>query len=259
MRANTPDRDDEFRSALALAGECRKVLRHVVDAPCGGDAWSTTSEGILNRTIWLLTAKIHDTFEAIVLLCEHGWGVEADILVRVILETVLNARFLKQQPDSGLFLYVEESEKETRAWLRGRDAAFDAKIKWPTEVLGVPPRTDPIAWWQDGKRRGTRRYWRNITTGEKVRYAQFGEWDKLYTRLCSGVHASGPIAGYYFSVDPEPSLYFGPKQRYSLPSLLTACVLLITHLHLLEGMFRPGIASDLERCRAQVYALMDES
>ena len=77
---------------LLAADECRSLAGRLVEQASGQPGKvSSCAEELQQLIMWMLTAKVCDTFDALVVLCRSGWGVEAGVLLRVLLETAATA------------------------------------------------------------------------------------------------------------------------------------------------------------------------
>ena len=229
-------------TALALAAEFRAVLRYAIDAmpqrvtPFSPDA-------ILSYVLQGMTASVHGSFEGAILLCSKGWGLEADVLLRQMLEAVVNLRAIKRSP-SALYTYVAEIEREADSGA-GKESASDRNAPpSPTHILGPPPANDSVAWYQTGKRKGERRLWKTLSMAERIRLADLeaDTWYGFYQRLCKGVHAV-PISLPYYLIRTPPSatmpfaIWFGPNWQAAFRAVGTACALLLVHIGTISSAF----------------------
>jgi len=223
-----------------------------------------TLDHLLRLVVLSLTAKVCDTFDALVLLCRSGWGVEAGVLLRVLLETAANAAFVSAVPKPGLFLYAESTDKALRDYLTAiqwaerlerrlppdaleRRASAEQErrqiAQWLQSCLGLPPKSDPLVWEQSGKRKSKRRYWRNISIEERMRLAGMQSWyDTIYRLMCTEVHAGGGIQSKYLQAEPKPGLRYGPNVGWADMILSYACHVFMLHLAVVGKVF--AIESD---------------
>ena len=105
----------ELRRWLLAAGECRSLADRLVEqAARQSRKVSSRAEELQQLIMWMLTPKACDTFDALVVLCRSGWGVEAGVLFRVLMETAATAVLVNRFPEPFLFLYVESMAKGFR-------------------------------------------------------------------------------------------------------------------------------------------------
>ncbi len=241
------DRYDAARlaAALGIANGFRLLERRAISGN-RTPARPASHRGILNVTVWGLTAAIHGAFEAIALLCREGWGVESDVVLRQLQEAVVNARALSKS-DSALFLYVEEIEKRASAVDAVSPLPRIPEALLPTKILGTPPRADGVAWYQSGKHTGKRRYWKDLTMETRVRLADLDStvWYRFYQRLCLVVHSGPGALTSYLDRDDLFTLWFGPDPRRAFGSLTSACALMMVHLGTVDWLFDLGIGSEI--------------
>lgn len=275
----TPDAKQSPKLArwLALAAECRALAGKLM-AEVGPPSRAAFSlDHLLRLVVLLLAAKACDTFDALVLLCRSGWGVEASVLLRVLLETAANAAFVTAVPEPGLFLYAESTDKAARDYLTAiqwaerlegwlppdvveRRAAAERERQqigqWLRSFLGVPPKSDSLVWWQSGKNEGKRRYWRDISIEERMRLADMESWyGTIYRLMCTGIHAAGGIQSTYLQAEPKPSLRYGPNVGWAEMVLPYACQVLMLHLGVVGNIFAVESAPLIEAQRERLHTI----
>jgi len=258
---------------LALATECRALSENLLAEIGPPNKAAFSLEHLLRLILLVLTAKACDTFDALVLLCRSGWGVEASVLLRVLLETAANAAFVKALPEPGLFLYAESTAKSIGDYLTaidwaerlegdlppdvlGRRAAAEREreeaVKWLESFLGVPARSDTLAWDKKGKRR----YWSDISIERRMRLAGMESWyGTVYRLMCTGVHAAGGIQSTYLDIEPTPGLRCGPKVGWAEMVLPYACQVFLLHLGVIGEVFAADNAVLIEAQRQRLSAL----
>ncbi len=266
MSQNAPDeaRDSaEIDSALAVATESRAVLRFAIDAmpqqfPPG------SMDAILGVILQNLTSVIHGSFEGAVVLCREGWGLEADVLLRQMMEAVVNARAVRNNR-TALYLYIEEIERQIDMPEEKKQGRGELPLR-PTDIVGVPTPDDPLAWQQRGKHRGKRRYWRDIKMEERVKLSELEAdiWYGVYRKLCPGVHAA-PIALARYLVKASPTdtapvaVWFGPSWQAAFRAVGTACALLLVHLGTIGSAFDIQLDQEIRELgeRLQIFRAFD--
>ena len=248
--------NQEMNKLLTVALEFRRVARRAIDA-MPVRAVPGSAEGVLSVTTQFLTSAIYGSFEAILLLCREGWGVESDVLLRQLQEAVVNARAMRRSTTT-LFLYAEEVERRANAVAgKSRDPKLpDALL--PTRIFGTPPRTDKLAWHQTGSRKGRRRYWRDLSMETRVELADLDTsvWYGLYRKLCPVLHAGPGGMVAYLHEDYWGTLWFGPNWKRAFRSLVSACALLFVHLGTLGVLFRLDLGKDLAELARQLEGVV---
>jgi len=253
------DADGNLATALDFAHEFRELLRRAISAKVPPPRFAS-SEGVLNVTIQFLTAAIHGSFVAIVLLCREGWGVEAGVLLRQLQEGVVNARAMKRNR-SVLFLFVEAFERRSE---RARTASSPSQIPddmLPTTILGIPAKSDEVAWYQSGKSNGKRRRWKDLSMETRVRLADLDTsvWYRVYRDLCDIAHVGPGGMHAYLHEHDWGTLWFGRDRKRAVKNLGSACGLLILHLGTLDGIFSLGMWHEIEELgRRMLKSMKDE-
>ena len=240
--ADGPADSTRMDTALALAAEFRAVLRYAIDA-MPQQVTPFSRDAVLSYVLQCMTASVHGSFEGAILLCSRGWGLEADVLLRQMLEAVVNGRVVKRSP-SALYTYVAEIEREADS-RAGKGSAPGGKARpSPTRILGAPPSDDSIAWYQNDKRKGEPRRWKTLTMPERIKLADLkaDPWYGFYQRLCKGVHADPMSLPSYLTPTPPSAtvpfaIWFGPSWQTAFRAVGTACALLVVHIGTISSAF----------------------
>jgi hypothetical protein len=242
------------------ANECRRLATQLVEqaARQPQEAPSRTQE-LERLIIWMLTPKACDTFDALVVLCKAGWGVEAAVLARVLMETMATAVLINRHPEPFLFLYAESMAKGLRDYVSALEsiertgvqlspsrleskASAEGNLESVTPLLegalGKPAKSDRFAWRQAGPRSGKRRHWHEISIQERMKEAGLGRlYDTDYRLTSVVIHATANIQGDYLEEGPPYTALFGPKTAWVDTVLPKACHHLLLHLLALDATF----------------------
>jgi hypothetical protein len=245
---------------FAAAVECRGLAGRLAEqAARQPEKAPSQLQGLERLIIRMLTPKACDTFDALVVLCQAGWGVEAAVLARVLIETVATAVLINRHPDPFLFLYVESTAKGLRDYIatlghverRGGQlpssrqesrAAAERNLEQVAPLLegalGVPDRSDPFCWWHKGPKSGKRRHWHEISIEKRMKEAGLGDvYQTDYRLLSVSVHAAASIQGIYLKEGPPYAALFGPRAEWVDTVLPKACHYLLLHLLILDAAF----------------------
>jgi hypothetical protein len=264
----------------ALASECHELACRVAgdmgvpEVQALGATGAARRDHLLRLTVMTSMPRALNGFDALVLLCRHGWGLEAGILLRVLFEGMVNAGLIAANPKPFLFLYLEGTKRNIRDSMKALERARAASggvlpadleadsqtagreleevTRWLDRVLGSPPKSDPYAWWQSGHRAGKRRFWHEVSLEERSRIAGLEGWYDIVYRLMSPfVHTSAGTHRHYIVGPPEPALLYGPRPEAAMAVLPYACHVLLMHLVTVDTALglsrRPRIDAQLER------------
>jgi len=236
----------DLETALRFATEFRDILRRAIDAEWPATPFASP-EGILKVIMRFVTSAVHGAFEAIMLLCREGWGVESDVVLRQLQEAVVNARAMKRNR-SVLFLYAEELERLEALDRTGSSLPKVPDMLLPTSILSVPPNTDEVAWYQSGKSKRKRRHWKALSMETRLRIADLDAsvWYRTYSDLCHVVHAGPGGMVSYLDDDSWGTVCYGPNRKQAFRSVVGACGLITVHLGTLDSLFSLGIWKDTE-------------
>ena len=248
----------DLNTALGFANQFRGLLRRAISAEWPAAPFASP-EGVLKVATSFLTSAVHGAFEAIILLCREGWGVESDVLLRQLQEAVVNARAIERNR-SVLFLYTEEIEKHAVTASSSPPLPKMPDAMLPTRILGTPPKDDTVAWYQDGKSKGKRRHWKDLTMETRVRLADLDTsiWYGVYRNLCSVVHAGPGAMIAYLHEDYWGTVRYGPDRNRAFRSCVSACGLMIVHLGMLDGVFSLGIWRETETVANTMWQFLND-
>jgi len=248
----------DLNTALGFANQFRGLLRRAISAEWPAAPFASP-EGVLKVATSFLTSAVHGAFEAIILLCREGWGVESDVLLRQLQEAVVNARAMKRNR-SVLFLYAEELERLEALARTGSSLPKVPDMLLPTSILSVPPNTDEVAWYQSGKSKGKRRHWKALSMETRLRIADLDAsvWYRTYSDLCHVVHAGPGGMVSYLDDDYWGTVWYGPNRKQAFRSVVGACGLMIVHLGTLDSLFSLGVWDETESIGKTMWQFLSD-
>jgi hypothetical protein len=273
-----------FAPLLELAGKCRYLAEEMANTVLPFYPVPDTRDTLLRTQLIWMTPKACDTFDALVLLARNGWGVEAEVLLRVLMETAAAAALISQKPDPWLYLFLEDVVRQMRNQLLALDVArkqcggvlppdiekeaqaaqrhVDEVTDWLNRVLGEPrDKTNRFTWHQSGNDAGKRKGWNDTNILEKMRLIGLGDWyDSLYRVACRSVHiSSGSQSLYLTTTGSEHQVIWGPqgpKADLALVILPYACFSLLLHLDALNHTFTLSFRPTIDNLRTEVDTIL---
>ncbi len=125
---------------------CNEVAKALLAQFDGGLAMTRPVSGATGAVVAQFTTRALRTYQAILLLCENGYGVESQSLVRMLLEDLINLRYVASAPEELSRAWAEhESRRRYQFYLSQRED--DPDIEPPADLteLEAQYRADEAA------------------------------------------------------------------------------------------------------------------
>lgn len=216
------------------------------------------------RQIYLLTTKIEAHLNAMLVLARGGWGIEALILLRTMVESAATGRLLLVAPDEALYGIIQDAiraQKEYIAWAltppKGqRSSVWENERRKEVERDISESKVALQEFFPDGvpdgpllhDHRGRPRPWRRIPVREKLLAAGMTDaYGPFYAWPSAHLHAGGGSFAHYLPADKQTPWHVraegGPKPGLLPMALLGGAKVLLFQLCTEEKAFglRPNV------------------
>lgn len=223
--------------AYRLIADVRKVLEEQKDKLNVDDA--------LKVIVTFHLAKSVRTVRAIVNLCKSGWAVEAQILLRSLVELMITLNYIVDGGLDRAILYIEHDHILKKDILENilKDEEMVQIVGYTEEdVREINSNYESV------KKNYPNKYqWANKTIrkmADKVRLTFF--YDYVYWMLSNTSHSNPRSGLYYMDVENDtPKFKFGPSSDWISPCLELSSEILIRVVSKLEEVFPIEIDNDL--------------
>jgi hypothetical protein len=216
------------------------------------------------QVTFVLLVKAWKTYQAIVLLARSGFGEDATVLTRSLLNLVINARWISQAPANRISAYVDYDSV-----LKAR---FNRKIVEDPRLVGRESR-DPMAEFKNKQfeldaaaREATKRHGYNKKHGwskKSIRDManELGmtiDYDSLYTLASDLDHSGIGSLDEYITVTPDGRIFVSgmPSQNWVRESWFGAHLLLIAIAKLADSVLDLGIGARLVTADEKALSLV---
>jgi len=204
--------EDYYTAGHAVA----RAVRALFDGP--GLAMRPDLQGELLGIVAQFTTRTMRTYEALLLLCESGYGVESQSFVRMLLEDLINLRYLATDPKNLSTAWAEhESRRRYQYFLRQRESDPDTEPPDDMPELEAQYRADErmVRSWPQGRKMQPKQVVREIAKMQwtpksvlfRAREADASGryegtergYEQLYPYLCEHTHGSAAVARDYLA------------------------------------------------------------
>ena len=193
-----------------------RAVRSLFDGQ--GLAMRADLQGELLGLVAQFATRTMRTYEALLLLCESGYGVESQSFVRILLEDLINLRYIATDPKNLSAAWAEhESRRRYQYFLRQRET--DPKTRAPADLpeLEARYRADErmVRSWPQGRKMHPPQVIREIAKMQwtpksvlfRAREADASGryqgtergYEQLYPYLCEHTHGSSAVARDYLA------------------------------------------------------------
>ena len=244
-----------FPDLIRLNEELRTIVARAMSP------WQFGPDRPEKPVIAFFTGKAYKTHKSILMLASEGFGEDAAILTRSLLNLVINALWLNQDWEARLPAFIEHDWVQ-RAKL-GRKFIANPRLLGADsdERLVQIQNTQPQI--EAEERRAKQRYkykgsnWSSKTIRDMAKdVGLLDAYDTAYGLLSNLVHSNARSANDYvtestegFNVDVEPN------PNYVRESLLTAHHLLLRMVTLANDVLELGIVSEVEGAKRREQAV----
>jgi hypothetical protein len=215
------------------------------------------------RLMAAFLAKACKTHDAMVLLARNGFGEDAAILTRSLLNLVINARWINQAPEERIPAYIKYEHvliarlnrkivEDPR--LVGRDS-LDPRTEFKNKQAGLDAEAREAE-----KRHG---YNHHGWSGKSIRdmAIELGmtiDYDSLYTLASDLEHSDVASVDDYMTLSPDGRVFVSgnPSENWVRESLFSAHLLLIAIAKLADNILDLGIGAQLVTADEKVLGLV---
>ena len=198
-----------------------------------------------------MTGKACKTHEATVMLAERGFGQDAGLLLRSLLDLVVNALWLAKDPCQRMEMWLEFD------WiLRQRIPLSLEKAEENKETVDTIEIEARRVKEKYGYKRGDT--WSRKSIESMAREVGLGDLYKYAYRTLSNIEhsASRGFVSYHVDTPDGIRINIGPGKEYVKEVLVTACDLLVDLLTLANDVLALDLNSVLEEARRNLSKII---
>lgn len=240
-------------------------LNEQLAATLGGAMESTRVEIITSpekALVCLFLGKAYKTHQAITKLARSGFGEDAAILARSLLNLVINALWIHQNPSVRVSAYID-FDTVLRARL-GRKIIQNPSLlgsQFQNRLSGIKS-TQPQLEAEEKKAITKHGYKRGVWSGKTIRdmaedVGHINAYDSAYTLMSNLEHSNATSTDAYITEGPDGlTIGVAPGPNYVRESLATAHHLLLLIARLADRILELGIATELKEAEARELGLV---
>lgn len=198
-------------------------------------------------------AKNYNTLLAVLYLCKQGFGVDAHILARSLLEAVIDFLYISKKPEERSKLYIEYGHVSVKRLLNVWDRYCEERdVLNSDEELRNKINND----YERVKNNYPKKIkWTEASLETKAREVEMlALYDLSYKQGCTFSH-SDPRGMLNHLEQPEDGVLTvrtGPSNDWISQSLCTSCLSFFFLIRKYDEIFKLGFASEVEKVEAQI-------